>query len=71
MYDAAAIDEAQIAADLDAARANPEPIPDYAFDVHTAEGRRRGKTKADFFRDEHAALTPREAGLFDDLIGGK
>lgn len=28
-------------------------------------GRSRSKTKADFFRDEHAALNPREPGLFD------
>jgi len=44
------------------------PIPDYAYDVHTPEGRRRGATKADFFKAEHDALQPRLPGLFDDLI---
>lgn len=44
------------------------PIPDYAYDVHTPEGRRRGATKADFFRAEQDALQPRLPGLFDDLI---
>jgi len=43
-------------------------IPQYAYDVHTAFGKANSKTKADFFRDEQAALLPREAGLFDDLI---
>lgn len=44
------------------------PIPDYAFDCHTREGRRRGKTKKDFFKAEQAALQPFQPGLFDDLV---
>lgn len=44
------------------------PIPDYAYDCHTPEGRKRGATKADFFRAEQDALQPRLPGLFDDLI---
>lgn len=44
------------------------PIPDYAYDCHTPEGRRMGKTKAQFFRSEQDALTPFIPGLFDDLI---
>lgn len=44
------------------------PIPDYAYDCHTPEGRRRGATKADFFRAEQDALQPHLPGLFDDLI---
>ena len=51
-----------------------ETIPDYAFDVHTSVGKRRGKTKKDFFEDELKNLSPREVGLFDSLIlqkGGK
>jgi hypothetical protein len=28
------------------------------------------KTKAEFFRDEQAALEPLQPGLFDDLIDG-
>ena len=45
-----------------------EAIPEYAFDVHTRKGRKAGKTKADFFRDEQAALKPLMKGLFDDLV---
>jgi hypothetical protein len=29
-----------------------------------------GKTKAEFFLDEQAALKPFQPGLFDDLFGG-
>jgi len=68
IYDALGIDAAQLEAELQAAREHPEPIPDYAFDVHTEKGRKAGKTKRDFFRDEFKALKPREPGLFDDLL---
>ena len=45
-------------------------IPDYAYDCHTREGKKRGKTKADFFKSEQAALEPFQPGLFDHLIDG-
>ena len=45
-----------------------QPIPDYAYDCHTQEGRKRGKTKADFFKAEQKALSPFIPGLFDGLI---
>jgi replication-associated recombination protein RarA len=32
-------------------RKNPIPIPKYAYDVHTMQGKRMGKTKADFFKE--------------------
>ena len=44
------------------------PIPAYAYDCHTREGRKRGKTKRDFFKAEQAALEPFQPGLFDDLM---
>ena len=44
------------------------PIPDYAYDCHTPQGRKMGKTKAEFFRAEQDALTPFLPGLFDNLI---
>jgi replication-associated recombination protein RarA len=44
------------------------PIPAYALDYHTRRGRKAGKTKEQFFIDEHDALEPRIAGLFDDLL---
>ena len=65
VYDPAAIDAAALEADLAAAREQPEPIPDYAYDCHTAQGRRAGKTKQEFFTEEFEALQPRQAGLFD------
>ena len=44
------------------------PIPDYAYDCHTPQGRASGKTKAEFFRQEQDALNPFIPGLFDNLI---
>jgi replication-associated recombination protein RarA len=43
-------------------------IPEYAYDCHTREGKKRGKTKADFFKAEQKALEPFQPGLFDHLI---
>lgn len=72
LYDADAIPKSELDAAIKAVEgAEPdgkEPVPDYAFDVHTARGRKAGKTKADFFRDENAALRPRAPGLFDWLV---
>ena len=44
------------------------PIPDYAYDCHTPQGRKMGKTKAEFFKQEQAALDPFIPGLFDNII---
>ena len=44
------------------------PIPDYAYDCHTPQGRKMGKTKQEFFKSEQEALQPRLPGLFDHLI---
>lgn len=49
-------------------RAYPIEIPPYTFDVHTRKGKKRGRTKAEFFREEYEALQPRVPGLFDDLV---
>lgn len=65
VYDPKAVPDEVLEAELRAARESSVAIPDYAFDCHTAKGKRAGKTKREFFRDEHAALDPREAGLFD------
>jgi replication-associated recombination protein RarA len=65
VYDPAKIDSAELEASLEEARKTPEPIPDYALDCHTRAGKRAGKTKKDFFREEHRALEPRQLGLFD------
>lgn len=60
-----------IVAAIEDARKNPEPIPDYAFDVHTLKGRLNGKTKKDFFQEEHEALKDRQLGFFDNLVEKK
>jgi len=65
VYDPARIDPTQLEADLEEARKAPEVIPDYALDCHTSEGRRAGKTRRVFFKDEYRALEPRQTGLFD------
>lgn len=43
-------------------------IPEYTYDVHTRKGKQRGRTKEEFFKDEYEALTPRQPGLFDNLV---
>lgn len=70
VYDKKQVDAQAVLAAIDEARKEPLAIPDYAFDVHTAEGKRRGKTKLDFFVDEYRALKPKQEGLFDHLIPG-
>lgn len=42
-------------------------MPEYVFDVHTMQGKRAGKTKQDFFREEEAALSNRQMTLFDSI----
>ncbi len=56
---------------LDDVRRYPIPIPDYTYDLHTRKGKKRGRTKEEFFRDEYEALKPRQQGLFDDLVPQK
>ncbi|MEQ1862773.1 MAG: hypothetical protein ABMA13_22865 [Chthoniobacteraceae bacterium] len=51
----------------DLKKAGRVEVPDYAFDCHTLKGRRQGKTKADFFREEQRALKRKQRGHFDDL----
>lgn len=41
-------------------------IPDWVYDVHTYQGKRRGKTVWDMIRDEEEALKPKEPSLFGD-----
>lgn len=44
------------------------PVPEYALDCHTREGKRAGKTKDDFFTEEFQALQPKAQGEFDGLV---
>lgn len=48
------------------AKDRPE-MPDYVYDVHTRKGKRSGKTKAEFFVEEDAALYNRQPSLFPDI----
>ncbi len=65
IYDASAVAEDVIERELAAARQFAEPIPDYAYDVHTGKGKRLGKTRRDFILAEHDALSPKGRTLFD------
>lgn len=53
---------------IDDVRRYPIAIPVYTFDVHTRKGKKQGRTKEEFFREEYEALQPRVPGLFDDLL---
>lgn len=53
---------------IDDVRRYPIRIPDYTFDVHTRKGKKMGRTKEEFFREELEALKPRMPGLFDNII---
>ena len=57
----------QIEKYMEEARAEKVPIPDYAYDVHTWQGKKSGKTKADFFVEEDQSLAYRQLSLFDDI----
>jgi len=65
VYDGKMID---VEAWIEDIRKEPVPIPEYTFDVHTRKGKKMGRTKAEFFREELNALHPRQLGLFDDLV---
>lgn len=66
--DKIAPDDEHVLGVLDDARRFPVPVPPYTFDVHTKKGRSMGKTREQFFTEEHEALTPRVPGLFDNLL---
>ena len=51
-------------------RQEPRTIPDYVFDCHTLRGKREGKTKSDFFRQEEDALAYKQMSIFDFAIDG-
>lgn len=43
----------------------PKLVPDYAFDVHTLKGKKMGKTKKQFFKEEQDALEPKQISIWD------
>lgn len=46
-------------------RSEPMKIPEYVYDVHTRKGKRMGKTKNDFFKEEEASLKYKQMSIFD------
>lgn len=69
IYDKKMVDEKRAQEYLDSfTEDDRKDIPDYAYDVHTRNGRMLGKTKEDFFESELHDLNPRQIGLFDGLI---
>lgn len=68
VYDQQAGLDAQMLIDELAESSDYVPIPDYAYDCHTPQGRAMGKTKAEFFKAGQEALNPFIPGLFDNLI---
>lgn len=57
----------QIEAYMESVREENIAIPEYAYDCHTMEGKRRGKTKAEFFVEEEKALSYKQLSLFEDI----
>lgn len=43
-------------------------VPDYVYDVHTRQGKRRGSTREDFLRDEHAVMDSSVFANFDEML---
>ena len=61
------ISDEQIEALFDEIRQGDVKMPEYVYDVHTLKGKRAGKTKEDFFREEEAALANKQMSIFDFL----
>lgn len=55
---------------LEIRRENME-IPDYVYDVHTRKGKRMGKTKSDFFKQEENDLAYKQMSIFDFVNKGE
>lgn len=43
-------------------------IPEYVYDCHTLKGKKMGKTKEDFFKEEQENLYNEQISIFDDII---
>lgn len=60
-----AIRDDEIEAMFDEIRQEKMEIPDYVYDVHTLKGKKMGKTKKDFFKQEDESLSNKQTSLFD------
>lgn len=63
----AQVSDEQIEAYFEEVRKEKPAIPEYVFDCHTLKGKKRGKTKAEFFKVEDEALVNKQPSLFDGL----
>ena len=61
------ITDEQIEAMFDEVRTEHMEVPNYVYDVHTRKGKRAGKTKRDFFREEENALKFKQESLFGNI----
>ncbi len=59
------ISDDEIEALFDEVRKEAVKIPDYVYDVHTMRGKKMGKTKSDFFKQEEEALAHKQMSIFD------
>lgn len=75
VYKADAVSDEQLLAEIAASKDWQAEIPDEALDQHTQRGQANGwkkdaATVAKWIKREHAALVPRELGLFDSMAEG-
>ncbi len=69
IYDRAMVSDEEVAKYLEETLSSDAiQVPEYTFDCHTLEGKRRGKTKNQFFLEEYEALANKQKGLFDSVI---
>ena len=55
---------------FDEVRKENMKIPEYVYDCHTLKGKRAGKTKSDFFREEQNGLCNMQMSIFDFVNEG-
>ena len=60
----------EIEAELNEARNRKMDVPEYVFDCHTMKGKRNGKTKSDFFKEEQMSLFNSKDSIFPDIVEG-
>lgn len=58
--------EAERAIELMDEKERIDELPEWVYDIHTKRGRKSGRTKEEFLRDEFESLANRQMGLFDD-----
>lgn len=53
---------------FDEIRKEEKSIPDYVYDCHTLRGKKMGKTKDDFFKEEEKSLANKQLSIFDYVL---